>query len=278
MFKRAWFLAITLFWVTMNVLLWRSEMSVGQDAGSPLPVEAVWERILTAPDESSLEVYRRGQKIGYVRWVPRVEEPNGAPVTDEANPNAPEGRVKRITGYELYVDGSVSLDDTPQRLRFTCQVALDAQQVWKKVRLRFNLRPTSLEVRADAAAQTVTFVLGEDPPMWEQTFAFADLGQPQALLGALGLPLPVGPLASLLPGPPKSDRPPLSLNLEWQARSDTLKIGTARTRIYRLGTRFLDKYEATALISRVGEILRLELPDQVLLVNEALPLLPENRE
>jgi hypothetical protein len=37
-----------------------------------------------------------------------------------------------------------------------------------------------------------------------------------------------------------------------------------------LQTRVLDKYEIKIFISRVGEILRVELPDEVVLVNDQL--------
>jgi len=278
MFKRAWFLAITAFWVTMNVLLWRSEMSLGEDPGSPMPVASVWERMLTAPDESSLDVYHRGKKLGYVRWVPKVIEESPELWPEDQNPEAPEGRVKRITGYELFLDGNLALDQGPQRLRFTWQAELDPRQAWRTMLFRLNQRPHALEVRAEAATETVRLKVGDDPPVWEQTFGLQELAQPQALLGALGLPLPLGPLAGALPVARQLDPRQIALSLNWQAASDTLRIGTVRTRVYRLKAWILDKYEITAVLSRVGEVLRLELPDHVLLLNEALPLLPEDRE
>lgn len=278
MFKRAWFLAITLFWVTMNVLLWRSEMSLGEDAGTPLPVAAVWERMLTAPDESSLDVYHRGKKLGYVRWMPKVIEEASEAWPEDEDPNTPEGRVKRILGYELLLDGNLALDEGPQRLRFTWQAELDPRQAWRSMHFRLNQRPLALDVLAEAATETVTVRVGDDPPVFEQTFALDELAQPQALLGMVALPLPLGPLANLLPAAGKLDPRQVSLGLDWRAASDTLRIGTARTRVYRLKARVLDKYEVTAVLSRVGEVLRLELPDRVLLLNEALPLLPDDHE
>jgi hypothetical protein len=273
MFKRAWFLAVTLFWVTMNVLLWRSEMSTGKDAGSPLPAAAVWERMITAPDDSTLDIYRRGTKIGYCRWIPRVdEEPTPIVATEPANADAPEGRVRRITGYTLTLDGNFLVGDEGQRLRFSGSVELDARQNWRKLSVRGTVRPNTVEVVADAAKETVTFRMGDDPKAWQQTFAFKDLSQPEAVLNAFGVPLPPGTLQSLMPGGRQLDPAKLSLGLNWEARSDWLKIGSTRTRVYRLKARLFDKYEATALISRVGEILRLELPESLILANDALPL------
>jgi hypothetical protein len=272
MFKRAWFLAITLFWVTMNVLLWRSEMSVGKDAGSPLPAASVWERMLTAPDDSTLDIFRRGTKIGYCRWIPRVEEELAPGAPEAVDGTGPEGSVKRITGYGLTLDGNFLVGDEGQRLRFSGTVELDARQNWRTFKLRGTVRPNTIEISADAARETVTFRMGDDPKAWQQTFAFKDLSQPEAVLNAFGLPLPPGTLQSLMPGGRQLDPAKLSLGLNWEARSDWLKIGSTRTRVYRLKARLFDKYEASAVISRVGEILRLELPEAVILANDALPL------
>ena len=65
MFQRLLFLGIVAFFASMNVLLWRMEFGGSSRFGSPVPVEAVVERILTAPDDSSLEIRRNGERIGY---------------------------------------------------------------------------------------------------------------------------------------------------------------------------------------------------------------------
>jgi hypothetical protein len=49
-----------------------------------------------------------------------------------------------------------------------------------------------------------------------------------------------------------------------------MRIGHSPVRTYRLQTRALDKYQITIFISRVGEILRVELPDELVLVNDQL--------
>jgi hypothetical protein len=65
----------------------------------------------------------------------------------------------------------------------------------------------------------------------------------------------------------------LSLGLQWEARQDWLKVGSARLRCYRLHTRLLEKYRAVVYVSRVGEILRVELPDGYVLQNTRMLLL-----
>ena len=74
MFGRLVFPLIALFWVVMNFLLWRSEFGGRGEIGGAVPVEVVWNKILTAPDDSALEVSHRGTKIGYFRWRANVGE------------------------------------------------------------------------------------------------------------------------------------------------------------------------------------------------------------
>ena len=68
MWSRAGFVVITAFWVTMNVLLWCSESSQHNPSGSLVAAEAVWQKVLTAPDDSSLDIIHYGRKIGFCRW------------------------------------------------------------------------------------------------------------------------------------------------------------------------------------------------------------------
>ena len=68
---RLTFLAIILFWGTMNVLLWRTEYgSLGGD--TPVPFALVWRKILTAPDASSLSVYQNRERMGYCEFSTSV--------------------------------------------------------------------------------------------------------------------------------------------------------------------------------------------------------------
>ncbi len=50
MFNRLFFPLIVLFWVVMNVLLWRAEFGGGTEAASAVSTEVVWQKILPAPD------------------------------------------------------------------------------------------------------------------------------------------------------------------------------------------------------------------------------------
>jgi len=58
--------------------------------------------------------------------------------------------------------------------------------------------------------------------------------------------------------------------LRWEARNERLLMGNARVRVYRLKLRLIDGYEASVIISPIGEILRVDLPDEISLIHEDL--------
>jgi hypothetical protein len=47
-------------------------------------------------------------------------------------------------------------------------------------------------------------------------------------------------------------------------------MGNARVRVYRLKLRLFDGYEASVIVSPIGEILRVDLPDEISLIHEDL--------
>lgn len=61
-----------------------------------------------------------------------------------------------------------------------------------------------------------------------------------------------------------------ALRFKWVAANDRVKIGNNWVRAYRLETRLFDRFKAVLFVSPVGELLRVELPDEITLVNDAL--------
>jgi hypothetical protein len=58
--------------------------------------------------------------------------------------------------------------------------------------------------------------------------------------------------------------------LRWEARYESVKLGHASIRAYRLRLNLLDHFAAVIFVSRVGEILRVELPGGIVLANDQL--------
>jgi len=74
MLSRITLIALALFWLCMNVLLWRAEFGGRDSAASTVPAAVVWNKMLTAPDSSSLTVLHHGKKVGFCHWVTSVGE------------------------------------------------------------------------------------------------------------------------------------------------------------------------------------------------------------
>jgi len=261
-------IVITAFFIIMNALLWHWELGGRNDLGSPVAPRTVFERILTAPDFSSMEIIHHGNKVGHCRWVPAIGEERAVGQVMSEEP--PEGMVKRALNYTLDVSGNIFLDQT-QRVRFTADLRLSTNYVWEQFGLRIGLRPTEWTVRTVAAEEKVYLTVDEGDTGFQRVFAFRDLRNPEKLLREFGGPLLPATLAAFGFSMPTADSlQSVSLGLKWEAHQDRLAIGNARLRCYRLRARLFDRYEIVLFVSPIGEILRVELPDQIVLRNEAL--------
>jgi hypothetical protein len=265
---------ITLFWVTMNALLWRSEFA-GKEVGAATPVSLVWDKILTSPDDSGLAINSGGERIGYCRWSPNIGEEAATGKT--ANENADiEGRVKRLTGYTIHVDGNFILPENAGRVRFDLDAKFAANHEWIEWTAKATQKPNAWKLSANRKAQAFELELGDGPGAWKQTFNFKDLQEPQKISDALGITAAITALAGLAGSMGENSKvggtnsPALALGLKWEARQDSLDVGHSRVRVYRLEAHLLDRFQAVVMVSRVGEILRVELPGEVTLINEAL--------
>ena len=269
MMKHASFAIIALFWVVMNALLWRSEFA-GKNVAASVPPSAVWEKILTAPDDSSLSINLEGRKLGYLRLRPNVNE--GAATGKIASENEPEGLVRRVSEYTLELDGSLVAQAITRSIRFNGEFAFGTDLAWKRFRTKTLVRPYTWEVRASAAERELWVQSTDGESEWIQRFTPDDLRNPQRLATVLESPVLAALLPQLLPAAIQTGgtNAPLSLALNWTARYEWLQIGRNKVRIYRLEAKLLDRHRIVVLISRVGEILRIELPGEIKLVNDIL--------
>ena len=267
MISRIALILITSFWVIMNILLWRAEYGRQGSAGSSVPAEVVWRKILPAPDSSSLTIIHHGKKVGFCHWMTSVGEELSQIQEDTGSP---EGMVRRIMGYRLQLEGNVSTDKAGNRIRFESALTLTTNQVWQDFKLRVILRPTTLELHSSAADQGVRLNIDDGEEKLERVIKFSELQNPQALVRDFAGPLAGGLLSNFSMLGVQAQSAALKAGLKWEGREDSMRIGHSPVRTYRLQTRLLDKYQLTIFISRVGEILRVELPDEILLVNDQL--------
>lgn len=257
------FLLIASFWVAMNVLLWRAEYANKQELISPVPAEFVWQKMLSAPDDSMLEVLHQGKKIGYVRWLPNVgdEIATGKVLAEEG---ILEGMVRKISGYTVDLEGNVLVEEGTRRIKFDVHIIFDTNLVWQEFELNTTLRPTMWKIRGSAITQKIEIGFRSGDLSWKHAFRFADLLNSGPVLEMLGVPF----LSALAPAANTRDQK-LKFGLEWSARQDWFKVGTAKVRSYNLDIRILEDLHANIISSKVGEVLRVELPGNVRLHNEA---------
>lgn len=267
MLSRFLFLLITLFWLTMNFLLWRSEFSGRTSLGSAVALETVFNKVLTAPDASSLEIYHHGKKVGFCRWTASVGALASKNFSDEFEP---EGMVEQPANYTLDLEGNITLADTTNRLRFDLSLKLSTNRVWQEFNLRANMRPDSWELHASSADKKVRFVIDDSFDHWEQSFTFDDLRNPQTLLREFGGPVALTMLGALgnLNFANKTNGTAAPA-LKWEANNDTMRFGHSKVRVYRVRAKLFERFEFFVFVSRVGEILWIELPDKIVLSNDA---------
>jgi hypothetical protein len=252
---RLTFFAFTIFWVTMNVLLWRAEY--GSLAGdTPVPFELVWRKILTAPDASSLSVYQNRERMGYCEFSSSVGQQMAT--LDEANP-PPEGFVARA-GYQVHLAGNVALGDFTNRLKFDGRIRFRNTREWQEMSLKVTARFAIIELHSFATNQSVHVKITNEGINLERDLTFDEIKNPNAILRAFG-----GDFTDALLG--AMDLPLLTpaaatQQIIWDARRTRVRIGSELVPVYRLQTSLLG-HDAIVDVSTLGEILRVDLPGEI---------------
>jgi len=255
MMPRLVFLVIAVFWMVMNVLLWRAEYgSAGEEIS--VPPELVWRKILTAPDSSALAIYQNGQRAGFCEFSTSVER---AMAQLDGDRPPPEGLVSK-SGYKLHLDGNISAGELTNRLRFDGYLQFSPTRTWHGLYLRLTMRGGEAEIRSVASEQTVRLKISSEGATFERVIRFADLQNPNAWLGqfsgnAGGGLLDAFGLSGLQVSRSTGD-------LHWEAHRDRVMIAHEPINAYRLETRVLDR-PVVIYTSSLGEILRVELPGGV---------------
>jgi hypothetical protein len=256
MISRLTFLAIAIFWVTMNILLWRAEFGSHADE-TPVPLELVWRKILTAPDASSLSVYQNGQRTGYCEFSTSIEQEMA---TLDADKPPPEGLVARA-GYQVHLAGNVALGDFTNRLKFDGRIKFFSVRQWREFNLKISSHNAIIEIHSVETNQMVHVKISDaNGENLERDLAFTDLQNPNTLIRAF-----TGNFADALLETvdfPEVKTDDVAQKIQLDARRIRVKIGTETVPVYRLETRIFD-HPITADISTLGEILRVQLPGDI---------------
>ena len=268
MWSRLYFPVACAFFLVMNGLLFWSVVG-GKDFAVPIPVDTVVRHVFESADASTLEIRHHGTKIGYFRWGPTPLTHHTPGDTLDTN-QVLEGMVTGITGYEVDLDGSVTVGQD-QRLRFDVTFEVDTNFTWTRFQGRVQSRPWRWETLALASARTVELSISRDDESRRHEFTFEDFQNPSQILSAMAGPLLAHSLELFgLASDPFQQARELSIGLEWTAHTDRQKIGNTSLAVYRLQSRIFDDYRITLYFLQSGEILRVELPDNIVLVNDEL--------
>jgi len=232
-----------------------------------VPPEVVWEKILTAPDLSSLDIYDHDKRIGSCHWSATV---GNSPLTSNKileDDYAPAGMDTQVTGYSLSFGGNATFSNS-NRFGFEASLDLSTNRLWQDFHVRVSARPQIWDVRAAAATEKVVLKMEDNRGNWQKSLNFSDLSNPDMLWADLG----GSPALSLLAGtglaPSKESLSRLAGSVEWQAHEDWIQFGHTKARAYRLETVILGQH-LYLFTSRVGEILWVELPNKITLRNDA---------
>lgn len=267
--------AIAAFWAVMMFLLVRSEYGFGGGgmSGSISP-EVVWEKMLTAQDTSSLEIFFRGKKVGMCRWASGVTHED-APQSETAESLSNEGRVERVTGYTVELDGTVSMAAVTNTLRFSLGGGFGTNLGWSQWEVRLTLKPLQLELVGQMDSGAVTMNYDDGYRMTQRSFTREQLRRPDTILNDLA-----GPAAMFVAGQVRSTMAangitngPAASAVRWDAGFDWMDLGHGSLRVFLLRCRLGDNLQARIWVSRAGEILRAELPFQIVITNNELPRL-----
>lgn len=237
----------------MNILLWRAEYGP-QSGGDPVPVDFVWRKILTAPDVSSLSVYQNGRKTGFCEFSTGVEQEMAK--LDENTP--PPANVIARAGWQIRLDGNVSLDNFTNRLRFDGRLQFFPPDAWRELNLKVSTRDATVGIHSIATNQTVALEITTDGATDLRVLTFADLQNPNTLLREFSGDSGGWPGGFELPELQQTSAA-LVQSIHWAARRERLTVGREPVSVYRLETRFLQN-KIVIYVSTLGEILRVELP------------------
>ena len=261
--SRLFFLGVTVFWLAMNCLLWQSQYGGHSLFGSALPAEVVWDKILTAPDNSSLDIYDHEVKTGMGRWTAGLADSPLISSKILAPDYRPDGLGLKPSGYTLNFEGRLLYKKT-NNVKYDIAFALDTNKVWQDFVFHASTRGRSWDVHALARDERISLKVAEGDNIFDKTWTFAELRDPQSLFGEIGGTFALGILGMNQSLPGVTTR-----TLEWEAHEDHIKFGDVSVRAYRLDAYILGQ-RVEIYVSRVGEILRVDLPRKISLRNQAL--------
>jgi hypothetical protein len=278
--KSPWFILAGIFWLGMNLLLWRSEYGTGV-SGNPLPVETVLSRILETPDPSELEILYQNQRVGNCRWVVTQLGVNDTP--EEVSPGSEvdleaaemSGLIRDIKAFSLHLDGHLDWKDQPRRIRFMLDLDLTGDREWTAFDGKIGWGDQWFHIQTKREEEEVRFKLEESGNEVDMSLTPSQLKDPGSLITQWSA---LNPLMGALLAPFLSQWSSLQKQVQlssdtgedWKAFSNWISIAHSRMRVYRVEAQGVLMKDLSLTVNRAGEILHVTLPQGVELKNDAV--------
>ncbi len=293
MSQRILFGFITIFWLVMNMLLWRAE-----HFGAKVPVNTVWRRVLSPEEDiSHYDIYRVGAKkelIGSFTWTAAAVDENGTTLPLENMTRQPAGYSIEIDATPPDTKGTITLSNG-RSLEFTLDLQFDQNHDWSSMALTVNppaIRSPSkgtpkqewmLTLLSAATNNIVELALernqgdvinleinpsrngliGTAGVLLKQLGGEMLLGNDQSF-ASLSRSADVQRMLQLAVSPSTRLLPHRRFQLPWEARYGTLPDHSRTLRVYRVTTSLsvgvIDFGEIVAYVGQNGELLRVQLP------------------
>jgi len=284
---------ITIFWLVMNVQLYRKDFQAADIAGGKVPMNLVWTKMLRSADDSFLYIVQGKRRLGDFRWSTDVvdfieqkpeelEEDAEIELSEEDSIFMTEGMVLSPGNYNVEIrSGRVNLKDYGL-VNFEMLANFSTNNTWSSFELSLRQKRKLVQFTANATNETITVKMNSEDSEFLRELTFDDARSPQKLAAAMLGDSPVlGFAGGLLSGlsTPQTQQAfgldqmvKLAMNT-LEARQDWLHVGHSRLRVYRISIRLPDNEEIAIQISRAGEIMRVKMPNGIELRNNRLILL-----
>jgi hypothetical protein len=296
MLKRLVLIAITLFWLVMNYLLWQKDFRAADIAGGKVPINLVWDKMLRSADDSFLYLFKGKERVGDLRWSTDVvdfmtqsaTEENEESQFDEAEEKdlvfMTDGMVMSPGNYNVEIRaGRIYLGKEFGQVQFEVLANFSTNNSWNSFDISLRQKRKRLKLLANSTNETlsITFDQGEEnSPVFHRELTSEQMKDPQQIIAALVGTAPIAAFAGgLLAGletpanPQFSPGQLLKLGLRWEARQDWLHVGHSRLRCYRITLFLPEDKNISIYISRAGEVMRILLPGGYEMRNARLLLL-----
>jgi len=253
----------------MNLLLYRYEIGDKNKYHSSVPIETVWKKVLMSPDESSLEIFQNGKQIGNCRWVAGAGEEQMRKFLQSEEGEPTKTTIVKPSSYTIDFDGNLAIKEVKGNIRFYFHAVLLDENSWSNLNIRVSFEKMNININASAFNETLVLRMETPETVFSKRFTFAELRNPANILRSVGVPagLLLLPELSSITRTNASASP--RINLDWQSYYDNMTVGKTTMWVYRVEINLFKRFKAAIDISRAGEILKVELPNNIELVNEA---------